>query len=327
MIVPSPELVAIARRYVHAEQDAAGRALVGLLLDSEYLRFIGTAHDETWAGRPFREKYSRHVEEIPPYEVRCERVEAFENGNTGWAECHGVVTFGGRAPRPIRQSWVFVLHDGQWRVIHCHFSFPVSNREVADYDHHAINDLLAALEEGDLDHGEEGIATIMFTDIANSTGIAAALGDRAWAQIISRHLEALTNVVEENGGTVVKTLGDGAMSSFGSARRAILAAISMQRAVAADEREPRLSVRIGLHTGDVVQAGGDFFGTVVNKAARIAAAARPGQILVSDAARAMVSGGGEFDFEPTIRMRIRGIAEESEVSPLRWQHQGRVALD
>jgi class 3 adenylate cyclase len=127
--------------------------------------------------------------------------------------------------------------------------------------------------------------------------------------------------VEENGGVVIKTLGDGAMSNFSSTRGAMQAAIELQRAVAADEREPRLSVRIGLHTGDVIQAGGDFFGTVVNKAARIAAAARPGEILVSDAARAMVSGGGEFDFDSTIRMHVRGLDGETDVSPLRWQRE------
>jgi class 3 adenylate cyclase len=216
---------------------------------------------------------------------------------------------------------VFVLQDGQWRVVHCHFSFPVANQEIGDFEHHAINDLLAALKAGDLDHGDEGTATIMFTDIADSTSIAAALGDRAWTRTISRHLETLTGVVEESGGVVIKTLGDGAMSNFSSTRRAMQAAISLQRAVAADEREPRLSVRIGLHTGDVIQAGGDFFGTVVNKAARIAAAARPGEILVSDAARAMVSGGGEFNFDSTIRMHVRGLDGETDVSPLRWHRE------
>jgi class 3 adenylate cyclase len=327
MIVPSPELVAIARRFVDAQQKADGRALVGLLMDSEHLRYIGTAQDETWAGRLFRDTYSQHIAEIPPFETRCERVDAFENGDTGWAEWHGIVIFEGRAPCPVRGSWVFILQHGQWRVAHCHFSFPVANQEVGDFEHHAINNLLAALEEGDLDHGEEGVTTIMFTDIANSTAITAALGDRAWSRTIGRHLDTLTKMVEENGGTIVKTLGDGAMSSFGSTSRAMRAAISLQRTMANDEREPRLSVRIGLHTGDAIQAGGDFFGTVVNKAARIASAASPGQILVSDAARAMVSVGGEFDFGPIHRMRIRGIEGDSDVSPLRWENEDRAAPD
>lgn len=327
MIVPSPELAAIARRFVNALQKADGRTLVGLLLDSEHLRYIGTAQDETWAGRLFRDTYSQHVAEIPPFEAHCERVDAFENGETGWAEWHGVLIFEGRAPRPARVSWVFVLQDGQWRIVHCHFSLPVANQELGDFEHHAINNLLAALEEGDLDYGEEGVATIMFTDIANSTAITAALGDRTWSRTISRHMKTLTKMVEENGGTVVKTLGDGAMSSFGSTSRAMRAAISLQRMVAADDREPRLSVRIGLHTGDTIKAGGDFFGTVVNKAARIASAARPGQILVSEAARAMVSGGGEFDFDSIIRMRIRGIEGENDVSPLRWENEDSAAPD
>ena len=83
MIVPSPELAAIARRFADAEQTADGRTLLGLLLDSEHLRYIGTAQDEAWAGRFLRDVISQHVAEIPPFEARCDRVEAFENGETG----------------------------------------------------------------------------------------------------------------------------------------------------------------------------------------------------------------------------------------------------
>ena len=77
-----------------------------------------------------------------------------------------------------------------------------------------------------------------------------------------------------------------------------------------------LKVRIGIHTGDIIQSNGDFFGTVVNKAARIASSASPGQILVSDATRSMVEGSVEFTFESPITVALRGIEGNHSISTL-----------
>lgn len=318
MIVPSPEIAAIARRFVAAAPAADGRTQIGLLLDSEHLRYIGSAPGETWAGAAVRAAMDRHLEEIPPFETRFGRIEAFENGDTGWAEVHAEVIFEDRAPRPVRHSFVFVLQDGHWKAAQCHISFPVANEEVGGFEHRAIGELLVSLEAGDLDPGDEGMATIMFTDIADSTALASALGDRMWARVISRHLDAVSAAVEAEGGKVVKTLGDGMMSSFPATARALRTAIAAQRTVEADDREPRLRMRVGVHTGDVIRTGGDVFGTVVNKAARVAAAAAPGDILVSDAARAMASGAG-FAFGPAEAVNIRGLEGESLVSRLEWR--------
>ena len=96
----------------------------------------------------------------------------------------------------------------------------------------------------------------------------------------------------------MKSLGDGTMSSFPSARAALMAARDVQTQTARDLTEPRLSLRIGLHTGDVVNSGFDHFGNVVNKTARIADAAGPGEIFVSDVTFAMVGDDPAFRFDP-----------------------------
>ena len=319
MIRPSPELAAIARRFVEAERAAAGETLEGLLLDSDHLRYIGTAPGEIWGGRSFRDGIARHAAEVPPYEIREDTVEAFEHGQTGWANWLGAVLFPGFERRELRYTFVFVLAAGHWRIANSHFSYPVPNQDVAGFDHSAIDDLLEALRQGGVAIGAEGLATIMFTDIAQSTTLAAALGDRQWSQIIARHLNTLREIAEAHGGHVVKTLGDGAMIRFAATGPALAAAIDLQRAVDAEMAEPRLAIRVGLHAGEVIETAGDFFGTVVNKAARIADAAAPGQILVSDAARAMIGAASDLMFDAPVRVAIRGLDGAVEVSALNWR--------
>jgi class 3 adenylate cyclase len=87
---------------------------------------------------------------------------------------------------------------------------------------------------------------------------------------------------------------------------------------AASEQEPHLGLRIGIHTGDVVQARGDFFGAVVNMAARITSVATAGQIMVSDQTRAMVAARTEFQFTGSVSMSLRGLDGEHVIHQLEW---------
>lgn len=92
----------------------------------------------------------------------------------------------------------------------------------------------------------------------------------------------------------------------------------MQRTVLASVQEPHLGLRVGIHTGDVVQAKGDFFGSVVNKAARITAAANAGQIIVSEATRAMVGVSTDFTFSDSFSVTFKGLEGQQVVHPLDW---------
>ena len=158
----------------------------------------------------------------------------------------------------------------------------------------------------------------MFTDIANSSAIAAATGDTIWIKAIHSHLEILTYIIAENGGTLVKSLGDGTMSTFSSTRAAMTAANSIQEQISSQQDEPKLQVRIGINTGDVVQAGDDFFGTVVNKAARIAGIAGAGEIRISDATRIMVGGASEFQFSDPANVALKGLEGDHQIYRLDW---------
>ena len=102
------------------------------------------------------------------------------------------------------------------------------------------------------------------------------------------------------------------------ARAALTAAGVLQRDMAASQDEPHLQIRIVLHTGDLVEQDGDMFGTVVNKAARIAATAIPGTIHVSDATRIMV-GVGDFSFADPISVPLKGLEGDHAIHRLDWQ--------
>lgn len=93
---------------------------------------------------------------------------------------------------------------------------------------------------------------------------------------------------------------------------------AIQSALAEEAEEPRLQVRIGLHTGDVVAAGDDFFGPMVSKAARIAGIARPGEIRVFEATRSMIGGARDFTFSDPATIRLRGLDGTHLVHRLDW---------
>jgi len=138
---------------------------------------------------------------------------------------------------------------------------------------------LARLAAGD------GTVTIMFSDIEGSTELNHRLGDRGWVQLLGKHDRILTKAIERHGGQVVKTQGDGFMVAFAEASEAVAAACDIQRALArvGRGRLAGVRVRIGAHRGSAVHRDGDLFGRNVAFAARVAAQADGGEVLVSDA--------------------------------------------
>ncbi|TMV07821.1 guanylate cyclase [Ruegeria sediminis] len=308
---PSPELEAIAMRWARALISADGDTLANLLSDSDALLFCGTDDSERMEGNALRDAYAAHVREIPCGTILDCNVRAYETGNSGWSHWWGTIDFGNRGiPIPSRISLVFGMEKGIWKVQHINNSFSTSNLELLGYQHSALDNLLEAAREIDPQVAHADIASVMFTDIAGSSSVAAAVGDKTWTTAINRHLALLKELIAGHDGKLVKSLGDGTMSTFSSAGAAMSAACDIQGRLQAETDEPKLQVRIGIHTGDVMHSGDDFFGTVVNKAARIAALARPGEIRVSDATRIMVGGSPEFTFSDQARISLKGLEGE-----------------
>ncbi|MCA0869570.1 nuclear transport factor 2 family protein [Seohaeicola saemankumensis] len=321
MTRPSPELLAVARRWTRSLIERKDGQLRHFLSRTDALRFIGSAEGETWSGAAVREAVDAHFDELPTV-LEYEEVfaEAHEKDGVGWTFFINRFRFDTR-PEPIlfHATMVFVLEDNIWKIVQRHASIPAPNRDTTGVEHTAIQALVSAAQQGFLLGQREGLASVMFTDLVASATLAGAVGDRAWSGIVSAHFTRLRGIIEDHGGQFVKSLGDGTMSSFSSARAALAAARAIQEDVNAQQAEPRLSLRIGIHTGDVVQSDDDFFGSVVNKAARITALAKSDTILVSDVTRAMVGSGPEHEFSAPILASLKGFEGEHVVFRLDWR--------
>jgi len=134
---------------------------------------------------------------------------------------------------------------------------------------------------------DDGTVTIMFTDIEGSTALNAGLGDTRWVRVLAAHDELVETYVEKYRGLIVKTQGDGHMVVFTTPRLALDAALDIQRAFGAkwnhsrELRRTPVKVRIGLHTGTAIERDGDYLGQNVALAARVAAQADGGEVLVT----------------------------------------------
>jgi predicted ATPase/class 3 adenylate cyclase len=134
-----------------------------------------------------------------------------------------------------------------------------------------------------------GTVTFLFTDIEGSTGLWERYPE-AMSEALSRHDEILRAVIEANGGSVVKTAGDGFHAAFWSATHALEAALEAQRTLLREEWAEigPLRVRMALHTGATEERDGDYYGPPVNRAARLLSAAHGGQVLLSSPTQELV---------------------------------------
>jgi class 3 adenylate cyclase/alpha-beta hydrolase superfamily lysophospholipase len=146
------------------------------------------------------------------------------------------------------------------------------------------------------------LATVLFTDIVNSTGHAAQLGDRDWRSLLAGHDELTRREVERHRGRTVKSLGDGWLATFDGPARAIRCAL----AVRAGLRGLGLELRAGLHTGECEVSDDDVTGLAVHIAARVQAAASPGEVLTSGTVKDLVVGSG-LEFAERGERELRGV--------------------
>jgi class 3 adenylate cyclase len=130
------------------------------------------------------------------------------------------------------------------------------------------------------------LATVLFTDIVGSTEWATRLGDRRWRELLTVHDELARRLIEEFGGQFIKTTGDGILATFHGPGRGIRCAAALR-----DElRSIGLQIRVGLHAGEVELRDGDVGGVAVHIAARVMAAASPGEVVTSRTVRDLIVG-------------------------------------
>jgi DNA-binding SARP family transcriptional activator/class 3 adenylate cyclase len=157
------------------------------------------------------------------------------------------------------------------------------------------------------------LATLLFTDIVGSTEHAARLGDRAWRDVLSRHNELVRGELERHRGEELDTAGDGFFARFDTPESAIRCADAITRRV----EEIGVAVRAGVHTGECELIEGKVGGIAVHIGARIAAAAGPGEVLVSSTVRDLVAGSG-IDFDDRGLLQLKGVPERWRLFAVVW---------
>jgi class 3 adenylate cyclase len=156
-----------------------------------------------------------------------------------------------------------------------------------------LPDLLDAVEEFVTGHLPEVpvdrvLATLLFTDIVDSTALATALGDRAWRHRLDDHDAMVRRYLARFRGREIKTTGDGFLATFDGPARAIRCGCAIRD----EARQLGIEVRGGLHTGEIELRGDDIGGVAVHIGARVAALAGPGDVLVSRTVTDLVAGSG-----------------------------------
>jgi class 3 adenylate cyclase len=153
---------------------------------------------------------------------------------------------------------------------------------------------------------------LVFTDIESSTATAAALGDAAWLEQLRAHDTLVRRLVAQRGGREVKHLGDGFLLTFPGAGAAVDFARDLQTAL--DDSPVR--VRVGVHSGPVLEQDGDVFGTVVNVASRVASAASGGEVLITDEVRRLLPDMDDV-IGPGREATLKGVPEPVTIHPVR----------
>jgi len=161
------------------------------------------------------------------------------------------------------------------------------------------------------DLGERILATIVFSDIVGSTAVVERVGDSEWTRLLHIHNERVRAVIDRFRGREMGTFGDGFLAIFDGAAKAVRAAAAMDPAVA----DLGIRVRAGIHTGEVAIVGGNARGVAMHAAARVAALAGPGDVLVSGTTHDSLDGSG-LNFSSRGAHELKGLSGARQIFAL-----------
>ena len=162
----------------------------------------------------------------------------------------------------------------------------------------------------------DGNVVILFSDIEESTALNERMGDRAWVRLLERHDRLVRKLVDEHSGHVVKSQGDGFMVAFARPEQAVGCGVAVQRGLVSQARRTSpntIRVRIGIHMGKSVRRGDDLFGRNVAMAARVAAQADGGEVLISEPVREAV---GDVEVGPPREVELKGFSGAYRLYPV-----------
>ena len=318
----SEELVAVYRRLMVAIHEGDADTVRGLISPQAETLLIGSDSREWFYGVEAQEVITAQIASAPGYERTFERLEAYEEGRIGWGAARSTVTYPNGDIVISRHTAVFGLEDGVWRVIQIHASQSITDdKDWFGVDMpYSLSELVDSLG-GDLDRGlaarfDTSSVALLISDIEESTDHGVKYGDAIWGDAVQRHFGDLERITAANRGTVVKTMGDGALIAFDTPREAALAATEMQATVARKQTVGEYRIRIGIHMGDAITADNDYFGYTVNKTARLASNAMGGQTLISESVHQAIEQDLNFIVGDPIALDLKGLPGTHVAYPL-----------
>jgi class 3 adenylate cyclase len=166
----------------------------------------------------------------------------------------------------------------------------------------------------------DGAVTLMLSDIADADAAAERLGPERWERLLADHRVLVEQLVSHHDGTIMKFERDGFLASFTSAQAGLHAAMELQRTFSSDNvAESRLAIRVGVHSGFVIANPDQLMGRNVVLAARIAAKAKAGEILVSSTLKEYTEGDRSLSFEEHGEYHFKGLHGEHTVYAVQWR--------
>ena len=222
-----------------------------------------------------------------------------------------------------------MLYRHEWREACLYMAERIPNAEAVELtapdvsvyaDPQVPDELERFLSEGRGDSAPARVlTTVLFTDIVESTSRAAELGDRRWRELLEAHHAAVRAQLVRYGGTQIRSTGDGVFATFEGPARAIACAQGALAAVG----DLGLDLRAGVHTGEVELVGNRVEGIAVHIGARIAAEARPCEVLVSSIVRDLAAGSG-IDFDERGVHALKGVPGEWQLFAARLRERARI---
>ena len=196
--------------------------------------------------------------------------------------------------------------------------------EIVEVDMNTVTGFLGRITDPEKKENEPlnepGFRAIMFTDMANSTGITHELGDDAAMEVLQRHMGIVRNALRAHNGREVDRAGDGFLASFSSVSQSVSCAIAIQQElVDYNNSGPKapIQVRIGLGAGEPVTVGESLFGSVINMTARICSFAKPDQIMAAQVIRELCVGK-KIPFADRGEVTLKGFQEPVHLFEVEW---------
>jgi len=319
---PAPELVLFMERLYRSHEALDAEAVNDAVARDPGSLVIGTAHDEWHVGYDAISALFRvQFPEMPPIHFDIEDIVAWKESTVGWIASRALMAIEGMPAVSTRST--LVLHEAgtYWRVVQWHFSMSVANEDTLGVGLTAAAEEMLTLVQNEqvpvTAMSADGAVTIVFTDIEGSTVLMESLGEQSWLELLGWHETAVRGQTALFGGAVVKGQGDGFMLAFLASGSATACAMAIQRALSAGWEGVPVPVRIGMHSGNAKEEGGDFFGRTVVIAARVSGAAMGGEILVSQAVQEGL--GGAFPLGAARSLTLKGLVGHHTVFPVSWK--------